>query len=381
MKSFIRKYIFEIKTLSPVFIGSGESIGKKEYLYDRDSNTVKIPDMKKMYDGLIRLNKLAAYEEYLLRDNRDLYVFFRDNHISKKEYESWFLYQADMADPGLSTRTSKEIFTFVKDAHKQPYVPGSSLKGALRTILVSDWYLNHKDEAERMAARIKRAEPAKRNWYLSWEDRKMAVESMHRQLFQEGKIEDMKNDILRGLIIGDSDPIDRRQMCIAQKVDLSIKGNVKEMNLLRECIKPGVSIRFPISIDTTVCDYNSRYIVEAIQNFYDNYQREFMGHFSNAPKIRGARTVFFLGGGAGYVSKTSTYAIMHGKEAQKMVGKILNETLPLKGPTRRLHDHLNDAKNGASPHTLKCTRYQRELMQMGACGVMKFLIDDQKKDE
>ena len=379
MDSYIRDYIFEIKTLSPVFIGSGESIGKKEYLYDRPRNTVKIPDMKKLYNGLLKLNKLKVYENYLLRENKDLFFFFKDNNIPPKEYNSWFCYSADMADSRLSTRTSKEIFTFIKDPYGNPYVPGSSLKGALRTILQSDWYLNHEKEAKRIAARIKHAEPASRNRYLSAEDRKMDVESMHRMRYSEAKLEDQNNDILRGLIVGDSHPLAKNQMCIAQKIDLSVNGITKEMNLLRECIKPGTVIRFPISIDTTVCKYTARMIVDAIKYFYGNYQVEFMDHFINAPTVRGAQTIFFLGGGAGYVSKTCTYAVLHGKEGQKTVGKILNETLPQRGPARRQHNHLKDAEKGASPHTLKCTRYNGELVQMGACGLIKFKRQEKKK--
>ncbi len=36
-----------LETLSPVYIGSGQEISKKEYIYDSSDKKVHIPDMKK----------------------------------------------------------------------------------------------------------------------------------------------------------------------------------------------------------------------------------------------------------------------------------------------------------------------------------------------
>ena len=143
MDSYLKRYTFEIKTLSPVFIGGGVVSGKKEYLYDRDKNEIIFFDLRKMYSGLMKLKKLDAFEEYMLYDRRDLSSFFYYHHISEKQYKPWIDYQIPVGDRNMVTRSSSDVLRFIKDGHGMPYIPGSSLKGALRTILMSDYYLHH----------------------------------------------------------------------------------------------------------------------------------------------------------------------------------------------------------------------------------------------
>lgn len=370
MTSYLQRYDFEIKTLAPVFIGDGGKVNKKEYLYDRKNNRVILFDMKKMFLGLSRRNLLTRYEEYLLRDRRDLYNFFKENGIGYKEYEAWMLYQAPITDRNLDTKSTKEIFTFIKDPYGNPYVPGSSLKGALRTMIQSAYYLNHKDKANKVAARVKKVEKRDRRHFLEYEDKMMDYESVHRQIFQDTRLEDQNNDILRGLIIGDSKPLDKNSLCVCQKIDQSVAGEEKSMPLLRECLKSGLLIDFPITIDTSTCSLTKADIMDAVKQFYINYKEEFMNKFHKAPPTHGNSTTFFIGGGAGYASKTCSYAIMHGPEAVKTVSNIINETLPKS--VQRKHNHQNDLAKHVSPHTLKVTKYNDDLKQMGAVCIKKF---------
>ena len=370
MDSYLKEYLFEIKTLSPVFIGSGKTIGKKEYYYDRRANKVILFNMKKLYQGLNKLKILPEFEKFLLNGSGDLLHFFKDYNIGRQEYEPWIQYEAKMADEGLITKNTHAIQTFVKDPYGLSYIPGSSLKGALRTMIQCGYYLEHPDRAQSIARNVKNAPPETRNRYLAREDRRMDVETVHRSLYPDTKIDNQVNDILKGVIIGDSKTLPKNSLCICQKIDLSLNGQLKPMPLLRECIQPGITIQFPITIDTSVCNLTGKEILNRIRLFYTNYQKEFMDKFRNAPKIAGNSTTFFLGGGSGYVSKTCSYAIMHGNEAVETVGKIINNTLP--GKVRRQHGHMDDARKGASPHTLKLTRYDGREKQMGAVCVTKF---------
>lgn len=370
MDSYLQEYLFEIKTLSPVFIGSGKTIGKKEYYYDRSTNKVILFDLKKLYQGLYKMKILPEFEKFLLNDYGDLFHFFKDYKIGRQEYEPWIQYEAKMADKGLITKNTHDIQTFIKDPYGLPYIPGSSIKGALRTMIQCGYYLDHPDRARKMAGNVKNAPVESRNRYLSKEDRRMDVESVHRSIYPDEKLDNQVNDMLKGLIIGDSRPLSNNSLCICQKIDLSLSGQLKPMPLLRECIQPGITIQFPITIDTSICNLTGKEILNRIRLFYANYQKELMDKYKNAPKIAGNSTTFFLGGGSGYVSKTCSYAIMHGNEAVETVGKIINNTLPAK--VRRQHGHMNDAKKGASPHTLKLTRYDGREKQMGAVCVTKF---------
>ena len=49
MNNFLKHYRLKIHTLSPVAVGSGEKIGKKEYIYLPAKKRALVPDIEKMY--------------------------------------------------------------------------------------------------------------------------------------------------------------------------------------------------------------------------------------------------------------------------------------------------------------------------------------------
>lgn len=365
MESYLRQYMFKIKTSSPVFIGSGETVGKKEYIYERNANKILFLDMSKLYDGLRKERLLPAFEDYMLKDDKDLFFFFKDNHVKPAVYHKWVKNAEVMGDRGLIQKKTKNIQTFVKDPYGNPYIPGSSLKGMFRTIFQNDFYLKHPEKAKHRSNQIKRAEKNRKNLYLDHEDKQLAVDAFHKKFFQDGKLEDQVNDLMRGFIVSDSQPLSLDDLCVCQKVDLPLEGEYKPMPMLRECLKPGVEIAFLVTIDPTFCKFTINTILDAIRTYYEAYKENFMNKFKRAPRVHGNSTTMFLGGGAGYVSKTSSYAIMPGMEGVEQVGKILNNTLSAKA--QRQHNHLRDSQKGVSPHILKCTKYDDEYYQMGAC--------------
>ncbi len=134
-----------------------------------------------------------------------------------------------------------------------------------------------------------------------------------------------------------------------------------------------VGIRIPVSIDTIdtkVCNFAMVDIIAAIRMFNENYLKVFSGKFSTASITRGNPTTFYLGGGTGYVSKTVTYGILNRADDVRIVSKIIDGTLSDKG--QREHGNHRDAERRVSPHMIKCTRYNNQLMQMGACCVVQY---------
>lgn len=368
---YLRQYLFTIKTLSPVFIGSGKKVGKKEYLFNRRKNSVTFLNMWKFFQGLDARGLLPAYQDYMLKENwSDLYQFLKDQGIGAQEYEEWADYTINVADADLTNKRNKEIMTFTKDPYGQPYVPGSSLKGAFRTIFQNAWLLEHPEEAEAIASEIRNARPEKnKKRYMKDVDKHMGEKAFHRMLFEESEISDIRNDSMRGVVVSDSDPLPKENLGIFQKVDLSLAGEERPLPLLRECLLPGTTIQFTVTVDSQICDYKGKDFINAINAFYKHYQSQFLSKFRAAPKLAGNASTFFLGGGAGYVSKTNTYAVLPGMDGVRAVGEILNTTLPDK--VKPQHDHLHDKDRGASPHLLKCTvDAMGSLVQMGACHVL-----------
>ena len=200
---------------------------------------------------------------------------------------------------------------------------------------------------------------------------------MHQELFepQEGEspfknLRNQKNDIMRGVLVGDSASLSWDDMCICQKIDLTTDGEERKLNVLREAIKPDVRIRIPVFIDTKVCKFTMEDIIAAIRMFNENYLKAFANKFGSVPMTREDATTFFLGGGTGYVSKTVTYGLLTKADDVGVVSAIIDATLNDRG--RREHGHYRDARKGVSPHMIKCTRYDDRLMQMGACCVIQY---------
>lgn len=370
MESYLKTYELTFRTLSPVFIGSGSSIGKKEYIYERLANRILIPDMNKMFEGLKKHKLLKQYEEYMVREDDDLLRFLQDYQIPKSEYTSWCSRVEDVGDIDSAFRSIKKILTFVKDPYGNPYVPGSSIKGMFRNAFMTYWILENRELQKKYANKMRVARRDSRRNYLSWEVKELDVDVFHKNRREGTKIGDKVNDIMAGFRVSDSEPISPENLCLCQKVELKTDGSKRKLNILRECLKPGTDISFTVTIDTKIfSSYKKGMMKKVIRIFWENYKREFMSCFKSHPEISDEKYLLFLGGGVGYPSKTVTYSIVHGREGISQVSKILDAILS--GKIKEQHAHRSDLKEGASPHVLKCTIYQGELVQMGVCKIEK----------
>ena len=140
----------KIRVLSPIHIGSGEKIKKKEYIYMPWNHRVIIPNVEKMYEDVCARGWEKEFTSFLM-DSRNgempLSTWLAQKKLREADYEAWKLYEMD-AGEAFVDRTSrpKEIDAFVKDAYGLPYVPGSSVKGMFRTALLV-WEIQKKPEA------------------------------------------------------------------------------------------------------------------------------------------------------------------------------------------------------------------------------------------
>lgn len=150
MSEYLKYYKVKLHVLSPVHIGSGTKIGKKEYIYMPWNHQVIIPDIQKMYAELQKKHLEKEFETYML-DTRTkglaLGKWLSTHKFQSKDYDKWTLYQMDAGEAFANRESAppKEIDTFVKDAYGMPYVPGSSIKGMIRTALIS-WEIQRNPE-------------------------------------------------------------------------------------------------------------------------------------------------------------------------------------------------------------------------------------------
>lgn len=365
MKSVLKVYDVVLTVHGPMFIGSGQDIKKKEYIYDKRRRKIMIPKLEKMYSDLCKMGKQREYERYMLTDNRTgLGEWLEQQRVPESYLKAWKAYELDCGDYVGERGKTLEVRSCVKDAYGNPYIPGSSLKGMIRTCLLAyDIRKNpekYKSEKQNIQASILKNEKVRRNSYLIKEEKAIEEVAFHK-LGRTEKRYEMVNDYMSGVIISDSAPLSVDDLVLCQKVEEHTDGVEKRLNLLRECVKPDTVVHFQMTLDMGICKTSAEEILKAIAEFSNSYYQLFSGKFPHVD--RPAENVVWLGGGAGYVSKTVVYALF-GKEGVRLIPQIYRKT-----EVPREHKHDQDAKKGVSPHILKLTQYQGKRYQFGECTI------------
>jgi len=362
-----------LRALSPVFIGSGEKLSKKEYLLDSPKGLIYFPNQLRLMDYLKQQGLFPAYETFLIETRQnDLRAFLQANRVPEKDYAAFVSYTI-LAGEAARSANFREVLTFIKDAEGRPYIPGSSVKGALRTALAAE--LIKAADGERLRRSVSRADasqPSRR--YLKWES-----EGLEKELFCRLDIRDPQgrtnlsrqpvNDLMRGIQISDSAPLRYEQMTLTGKYDRKPDGTVNALPIFRECLVPGSEARLLMTLDLPVLSkagVDAGTIEAALHSFADAHYANFEQFYSEATDdaqvVAQEGVDLLLGGGAGYVSKTLVYNLFpQREEALALAAKIMHKQF-------NKHGHARDVQGyKVSPHTFKLTRYKNQYYPMGRC--------------
>ena len=135
LKNF-HEYKITVKTLTPIFIGSGEELNKTMYVYDNKTNKVSIIHKERLYSFLESKELFEKFSEDCMKENFSISDFF--NGIDYDD--SIFKYSLEYRDNNIINNNKdslNSINTFVKSCDV-PYIPGSSIKGAIRTAIIAN---------------------------------------------------------------------------------------------------------------------------------------------------------------------------------------------------------------------------------------------------
>ena len=340
------------------------------------NNQIAVIDIAKFYLELKKIKKLNSFESFMLDEHENLGVWIKKNQINNSIIDRCIKYTLDKGDIE-ETKRRNVMLEFVKDPYGNPYVPGSSLKGMFRTIFLADRLINHsKDytiQRKQFKEKVFEKETNKKR-YLSRNIQDIETKTFRTLHRPDTRVDDAVNDIMSGFIVSDSEPLSVEDLTLAQKVDVHVKKGAKNLPSVRECLKPGTDIVFTVTIDTSICPYTKQDIIESINYFDDNYNKYFVEPFTAVEYIDDGSV--FLGGGSGYASKTAVYPLFDGEDSEqtvRIVQQIMVNTTTFDKKTRRnLHKHEDDLRlYGISPHTIKCTYYHDQLLQMGLCQLDK----------
>lgn len=376
MKDYLKYYEGIITVLSPIHVGNGAEIGKKEYIYQPWNHMVIIPDVAKMYMDI----KRKGMEDKFIRFMTDtspksmpLSMWLKENGYGGEDYVKWKKYEMDAGDAFSSGKDRpKGIMTFNKDSYGMPYIPGSSIKGVLRSALLAweiqknpEKYKRNKNEIE-----LKSRERANRKHCLEHEINRLEQDVLYTLNRNEKKIGNAVNDKLANLIIGDSALIALDDIILCQKIDVNLRKEEKKLPILREAVRPGTQIRFSMTVqqDESNNFYSVENIMEAVNCMETLSNRYFYEKFGRGSK---EADIIRLGGGCGFVSKTVLISLCEEKTVE-VVDNVFKNTL---GKKYEEHKHGRDRRLGVAPHTCKCTRYNGKLYDMGM-GKVEFILKE-----
>lgn len=354
--SHLKIYDFFIETKGPLFIGSGESYSKKDYVYDSSNKMVRIMDVPKMVTLLLENNLVDAYETFILKKaNMQLRDFFQEYGISQQELDGITKYRVSVGEALVPGKPLSEIKCFIKNNKNQAFIPGSSLKGALRTVL-----LHRMIEEDKSKEKLLRY-TGRKEIYAVDEKKYLNTLKMNPKDLQ-GEV----NSIMKSISVSDSELLEMKDMILVRKDDLSTKGKPNTINLIRECISPNRVIHGKLTIDTVMQKtIDKEFIETSIERFSTYYNQHYSPHFS----ISGQKSItklgkdeILLGGGSGYFGKNLVYVSQEHK-GLRMVSELMQKRF--KG-----HHHEKDETIGISPHMMKYGKVGGILQHYGVCRFM-----------
>ena len=137
-------YKMSLTTLSPIFIGSGEELNKSMYVYN--NREIMIIDERKLIKEL--LLRKGLYESFLnecYSGNLNL-TNFLEKHLNGYKDMDIYKYKIMSYSDVKTNLKFNNINTFIKSSNGKPYIPGSSIKGAIRTAIIANEIYNNKEK-------------------------------------------------------------------------------------------------------------------------------------------------------------------------------------------------------------------------------------------
>ena len=344
----LQSYQLTLTVRGLLHIGNGQKLPKKEYLFNNRTKVVSFVDERAFFDLLIRFHLVDQFERFCMYGQGDLYSFlFHDCRLTPQQVQSAIRYQINAGDALDENHSLRDISRFVRNGRGDVYVPGSSVKGAIRTALLFQRIMADGAPHDSLAQYFPEAE------YL-------------HTLNLTRNSGDAINSLMRGIHISDSAAIPDSCMTLASKNDGFVDGQTNAINLCRECAAPGTPISLRLTLDQSVLKgtVTIKSILDALNAFERYYQEVYLRHFvpprNSEPLPEGA--ILRMGGGAGFFGKSLAYPYLGERNGLIWVSDRLARSFSK-------HHHERDRQLGISPRTMKYGRYQNKFHSFGVCEV------------
>ncbi len=372
-----------LTTYSPTFIGSGDIYKKSQYIYNRDHSTVCFLKEEKWISFLDSYGIMDDFASELLKGGArfDLFGYLKNQPTLQRKYRTVRDILRAMDQAGVIDREvdyfsvgkdkgPNDIAGHIMDVEGNPYIPGSSLKGAFRTAILSHEIRKNRSRYRPAWAELERAAGDK------WEMGRI-VDRLEKEIGISGG-KDMVKSYFRGLTVSDA-VLKEGKLCVAAKADLSVGDDeTHQVSLYRECLDIDAVLEFTVGIDDSEAGMGHYGIKsfsdlkKVLQEFVDFQYEILLSPFRRNGEVE-LRDIknhqnadLLLGGGTGFLTKTLVYSLAQDRRQAVYVTRKLME--------RMFRKHYHNEDREISPHTLKLVSMDGETCLMGLC-----YLEEEKK--
>lgn len=292
----------KLEIITPVSIAADYSLTPWFYIFNPKSGEVFYLNTMEWFKFLQRKRILSAYENELAKGKRgkvSLYEWLCDrigaHSITEQQLGAAILSKTKaIQNKDLLKKEQRKSLNNIK-AHIRLvdgtiYIPGSSIKGSIRTAILYHILIQNKDMKMRYWREVKRVLINDDREYISKDKVKDELgkieESLKKELIFKLQAKDKDTgdlnyrsgalaDVLSGLRCSDASPIGEVKTEILQKIDLTLDESQlqNKISSFRESILPGSLFRFSISIEKNKLNvigiHSVDELVDIITQYYD----------------------------------------------------------------------------------------------------------------
>ncbi|WP_392889806.1 type III-A CRISPR-associated RAMP protein Csm5 [Eubacterium limosum] len=343
----------KLNTVTPVFIGSGKSFtANKDFISNSRGCSLDFVNQKNLEQLIYEKNLFKKYCDHLSMEKESLNQWLLNQKLHNKEF---------LKKLGIRTAIAKiknenangidSVAAFIRDVYGKPYIPGTSLKGAMNNVLKCHFLINSDSEKDQTYFEKKRQEI--KNVFENSDNEEQGENEVKQVLTQLGDELDAyleqrlfssfntKSLLPSPILIGDSNHVEESQLAIYQKHDyvLNKKKDKKEvwLPLYRECLSENTRFNIQGRFDFDriagigcVEDLKNalrvqRQLLLANDGIYSEFSSEIDRFIPKINEDHESAILIFLGGGAGFHTKTLLAALFNNDDAfQSVTHNILN---------------------------------------------------------
>lgn len=388
----------EMKLLSPLHVGNGNELKMVDFYLDEKTYKIKFINFDKFINYCIKKDidlttKEIRNKEYKTGEDFSITKFMNKKRIYLEEVEGLISYSVPAIIEHRNRESEFAIREFIKCGGA--YIPGSSIKGAIRTAFM--WhYLNEKPDGKEIV--LKSLEPWLQKNKISGHLFKSIDDNISAVVF--GK--DPRNDIFRIIRVSDTNLIKYENLEVSE---IKIVGNSQEIPIYVENMKAGDNLVFDIDFDEfllndkeasscfknldcfnlmniksvfkTCNDFSRNVIKKHLEYFWENYNceatvDEFEFLLNQAKNCKDDEAILRIGWGGGWYSTT----------VGLMLETLPSFTTPLQGSPKNwelkkgtIREQFNlGRKPGTNKYSLNFPKTRRVTLENKPLGWVKLRL-------